>query len=42
MIYDAETIRSLAKRYNPDATLDDLVNLMESYSLEWVVENAGQ
>ncbi len=42
MIYDAETIRSLAKRYNPDATLDDLVNLMESYSLGWVVDNAGQ
>ncbi len=40
MIYDAETIRSLAKRYNPDASLDDIVNLMKDYSLAWVVENA--
>lgn len=40
MIYDADMIRSLAKRYNPDATLDDIVNLMNDYSLQWVVENA--
>lgn len=40
MIYDADMIRSLAKRYNPDATLDDIVKLMNDYSLAWVVENA--
>lgn len=39
-IYDSETIRSLCKRYNPDATLEDLIKLMDQYSLEWVVENA--
>jgi hypothetical protein len=39
-IYDAETIRSLCKRYNPDATLQDLTGLMDQYTLEWVVANA--
>lgn len=38
-IYDSETIRSLCKRYNPDATLEDLTGLMDQYSLEWVVEH---
>lgn len=36
MIYDAETIRSLTKRYNPEAALEDLQKLMADYSLEWV------
>ena len=40
MIYNADIIRSLAKRYNPDVTLDDVVKLMNDYSLAWVVENA--
>lgn len=40
MIYDADTIRSMAKRYNPDATLETLQNIMGAYSLETVVEGA--
>lgn len=40
MIYDADTIRSMAKRYNPDASLDTIHALMDAYSLESVVAAA--
>lgn len=40
MIYDADTIRSMAKRYNPDASIDTINALMDEYSLESVVAAA--
>ncbi len=40
MIYSADTIRSMAKRYNPDASLETLYALMDAYSLEAVVAAA--
>ncbi len=41
MIYDDETIRSMAKRYNKDASLDTIAALMDAYSLENIVAQAG-
>ena len=41
MIYDKDTIRSMAKRYNKDATLDTMYALMDEYSLESVVAAAN-
>ncbi|MBE7016547.1 MAG: hypothetical protein E7420_00115 [Ruminococcaceae bacterium] len=40
MIYDAETIRSMAKRYNKDASLQTIYDLMDEYTLESVVSAA--
>lgn len=40
MIYDAETIRSMAKRYNKDASLQTIYDLMDNYSLESIVSAA--
>ncbi|MCL1883492.1 MAG: hypothetical protein FWF81_07060 [Defluviitaleaceae bacterium] len=37
MVYDADTIRSLTRRHNPDVTVQDVKNLMALYSLEWVM-----
>ncbi len=39
-IYDAETIKSMVKRFNPDASIDNVKQYMSDYSLEWVVSNA--
>lgn len=40
MIYDADTIRSMTVRYNPDCTLKTLTDIMDAYSLESVVSAA--
>ena len=40
MIYDADTIRSMTVRYNPDCTLQTLLDIMNAYSLESVVAAA--
>lgn len=41
-IFTAEEIQNMCKRYNPDASLEDIQNYIDSYSLEWVVERAAQ
>ena len=40
MIYDADTIRSMAVRYNPDCKLQTLLDIMDAYTLESVVKAA--
>ncbi len=41
-IFTAEEIRNMCRRYNPDATLEDIQSYIDQYSLEWVVERAAQ
>ena len=40
MIYDAATIQSMTKKYNPDCTLQTLIDVMDAYTLESVVSAA--
>ena len=40
MIYDAETIKSMTVRYNPDCTLQTVLDIMDAYTLESVVAAA--
>lgn len=41
-IFTAEEIRNMCRRYNPDASLEDIQSYIDQYSLEWVVERAAQ
>lgn len=42
MIYSPEQIRSMAVRYNPEATLETLTAMMDAYTLESVVAAAAK
>ena len=39
--YDAKTIRSLIKEWNPDITIDDIVALNDAYCFEDIAERSG-
>lgn len=41
-IFTAEEIRNMCRRYNTDASLEDIQSYIDQYSLEWVVERAAQ
>lgn len=38
-IYTDDQIKDLAVRYNPEVTLDDYKELMEQFSIDWLIEN---
>ena len=40
-VYSAEEIRSMAKVYNPDFSLEELQEIMSNYTLEDVVARKG-
>lgn len=41
-IFTAEEIQNMCRRYNPNASLEDIQTYIDNYSLEWVVERAAQ
>lgn len=41
-IFTEEEIRNMCVRYNPEASLEDIQNYIDSYTLDWVVERAEQ
>lgn len=41
-IFTEEEIKNMAVRYNPEASLADIQNYIDNYSLEWIVERANQ
>ena len=42
LLYSDDQIKSLIGKFNPDATLDDVKEMMDLYTIEWVMETQGK